>query len=278
MADVFNAKEKNWDVTANRFVAFFDILGFKDFVLKHPHEFVLDKITLLKNARRYAVDGFATDGKKVMNTNLKSFQFSDSFFVFTATDSAEDFLNLLFLSRVLLSSSYSQKIPLKGAISYGKITADFENSIFVGQPIIDAYVLHEDLYMLGAILDHNVEKKIKEFQTLPLVKNVIDYEFNEQLSNEIVRYKTPSKSGQVNYYCLKWPLIVSPDTLNRGEFLLHTFTRFQFENFYTTVSGKARIYIDNTLDFIDYLIEKAKKEHPKIKEFRVPYQFHPTGE
>lgn len=276
MVDVFNIKEKNWEVTANRFVAFFDILGFKDFVMKNPHEVVVEKMTMLKNARRYALDGFAADGRKVMITNLKSVQFSDSFFVFTATDSADDFLNLLHLSRVLLSGSFAERIPLKGAISYGKITTDFDASNFVGQPIIDAYLLHEDLNMLGAILDHNIERKIKEFQKDMSVNK--DDAFNNELKYQVVRYKTSTKDGKINYYNLNWPFLVSSVDDKFEEFLLHTFTRFQFENFYTTVSGKARIYIDNTMDFIDYLIDKAKKEHPNIKEFTVPFKYHPTGD
>lgn len=152
---------ENWNATTDRFVGFFDIMGFKDNVLKNKHEDILKMLENIKNINTAIIDG--TMQNMAANTNLRSFQFSDSFFIFSVSNTPRDLFNLLRRSRVLLGYCFSEKIPLKGALSFGKITADFDKSIFIGQPIIDAYLLHESIDMFGAALDHNAEKNLMSF-------------------------------------------------------------------------------------------------------------------
>ena len=82
--DLDNSKveeEVRWKPTCNRFVAFFDVMGFKDYVMRNKHEDVLKRITDIKNAKQLIIDG--TTPGLFMDTKLKSFQFSDSFFIFS---------------------------------------------------------------------------------------------------------------------------------------------------------------------------------------------------
>jgi len=247
-------EEEKWQATTNRFVAFFDIMGFKDMVITKGHEEVLKIIEDIKNATTAIMDGKMTNIK--MQTNLKSFQFSDSFFIFSISDTPNDLLILLHQSKILLNYCFSQKIPLKGAISFGKVTADFNKSIFVGQPIIDAYLLHEELHMFGVILDHETEKKLKEFS--------VDEDFQENILYDVIQYKVPTKNGKIRHYCINWPDIVLHYG-NGATYILKD--KRNLEGFYSTVSGKPRIYVDNTLDFFDFLLDKAKKDYPNIQEF-----------
>ena len=252
--------EPEWNITCNRFVAFFDMMGYKDIFMKNGHNYVLKLITDIKNAKQTIIDG-TREGLE-MNTGLKSFQFSDSFFIFSKSESAQDALNLFHQSRILLAFCNQINVPIKGAISFGWVTVDFANSIFVGQPIIDACQLYEELEMFGAILDSNAETKIKEFEVDEIYKN--------ELKHQLVQYGVPTKNGNIDYYCLHWPLIIttmnstSPNISVHG---LNKFDRFKTEKFYLSVPDKAKRYVDNTIDFIDFLIERAKQEHPDFKEY-----------
>jgi hypothetical protein len=50
-------------------------------------------------------------------------------------------------------------IPLKGAIAFGNFSANWDQSVFFGKPLIDAFELHNDLDMYCAILHSSAEKK-----------------------------------------------------------------------------------------------------------------------
>lgn len=121
-------EEKEWP-SANRFVAVLDVMGFKDFVLKNSHETVVETMRTIKNVKETLIDG--TNPGMRMDTNLRSVQFSDSIFVFSLSDTAQDLLNILHQCRIMMAVCITQKIPMKGAISCGKITAEFSNSILL---------------------------------------------------------------------------------------------------------------------------------------------------
>ncbi len=233
MAKIEKIVTSDWEPTANRFVAFFDIMGFKDLVLKQSHEDILNLLKILSESQeklKTANNMVSKNGRKVGET--KSFTFSDSIIFFSKSDGIHD-LNKIILDCVfILKKALEHQIPIKGAISFGKITLDEEKYIYFGQPIIDAYLLHEDLHLYTVIADNSFEKRIQELDSTSLR----NFEF----------YKTPLKSGKSNHYLLK------PLTSER------TTTLENLKKLYITVSGKPRQYIDNTIDFINSL-ESQKK-------------------
>lgn len=78
-------EQQQWQTTTNRFVAFFDILGFKELVLKSSHSDTLTKLTKLRerviNFSNLADSDFL---KKfgVSKDQTQSVTFSDSFIFF----------------------------------------------------------------------------------------------------------------------------------------------------------------------------------------------------
>lgn len=126
----------------------------------------------------------------------------------------------------ILKQAFKFQIPIKGAISFGKIT--ITDSVYFGQPIIDAFLLHEELNLYSVISDHNFEKRIQQ-----LSKTL--------LTEFFVKYKAPLKSGKINHFVLQ------PLEKYRDEKILN------LKTLYTTVSGKPRQYIDNTIEFIESL-------------------------
>jgi len=131
--------ESIWTPTRKRFIAFFDYLGFSNYVMRNSHEAVLKRMNKIKNHMNYlnsvnrpnAVTVFINDGKThtFENYKAKATMFSDSFVIFTESDSKDDFLNLIHNSIEFIQDCIMDNIPIKGAISHGTLTADFENNI-----------------------------------------------------------------------------------------------------------------------------------------------------
>jgi len=220
---------EKWKIKQERFIAFFDIMGFKDLVQKNSHENIVDKLSNLrsnmaqinkvKNAKLFEDFG-------VENSQTKWITFSDSLIIFSKGNELKDLIKIIVEASYILFTSIQDGLPIKGAISCGTLTVDFENSMFFGQSLIDAYLLHDELEMYNAIIDHSAEAKIKSFGDVPILKKMI------------TNYRVPMRSGRITHQVLK-PI--------NEEYLKKYLD--SVEKLYTTVSGRPRIYIDNSLDF-----------------------------
>lgn len=229
----------NWkNKTTERFIAFFDILGFKDMVLKSEHSEILKKLELLKNHTR-ELENKTWDKETLEKANInldsnntKSVTFSDSIIFFSKGNTKEDFFKILIDSYSTLKLALENGIAIKGAISFGQVTVDFDNNLFFGQAIIDAYLLHEDLHMLEVILDHNCENQIKTFG-------------NSAINNNIKFDKVKMKYGSINH-----TIIVDPSIAEDRIDIL--------SKLYDTTSGRPRFYIDNSIEYYNKLKLKSK--------------------
>ena len=226
-----------WEITANRFVAFFDILGFKDLVLKSSHEHVLEQLKKIKQIVQKQEEHQDWHKKEynICPSQTKSVIFSDSIIIFSKSNTDADALKITMDAHFLLFNAMKEGIPIKGALSYGEITVNFKDSLFFGRPIIDAYLLHEELQMLTAIIDNNYEMQIEFFPNVDVIKLALR------------QYKANLKQGNITHN------LIAPSTDNHRKEVLINLGK-QYKN----VSGMPRKYIDNTVDFLKYIIKNPQ--------------------
>lgn len=226
-----NTKD-NWEDDCNRFVGFIDIMGFKDLVARRPHNEIKHLLLQMNQTRSILLKMLGirdSDGKK--ENRVKSFSFSDSVVFVTKSDSPTDLVNLGAAMCICQEATIQSGVPTKGAISHGKLTADFERSIFFGQPLIDAYLLQDQLFYYGVIVDNNAESLLKQF---------IEERDSEFVHNHFVRLLTPLKTGMVTHFNIK----------------LQSIQDDQLDYLYNNVSGQPRKYVDNTIDMFKKMNEK----------------------
>jgi hypothetical protein len=231
--------EKNSDssmITRNRFVAFFDILGFKDRVMRESHDQIykdLAKIQIDENALREII---SNENKKF---GIHVVKFSDSIIVFSENDTVENFIVFLIAARVLFCSFLTKKFLIKGGMAYGNISLDKKNQLYFGQPIIDAYLLEEDVNYIGVIIHNSIEefkhKNIKE-----------DNKYCSILKQLIFEGQSPLKSGNITHFNLNWFSQLIGNKLNEDKDV-KTEVITRLKEFYLQVSGSPRRYIDNTI-------------------------------
>lgn len=234
----------NWENNNKRFVAFFDILGFKDMVTRFKHKEILKKLEMLKSTAQqlenYEWKEFAIieTGLIINKYQTRSITFSDSILFFSNGDTIEDFLKIVIDSWVLLEGAIKNNIVIRGAISFGEITVDFRKSLFFGQPIIDSHLLHEDINMLGIILDHNAENQKNTFKKNSFIQKMLNFQ------------KVKMKYGNVSHTLI---------TVTVDKLISEVIS--SLEELYKVTSGKPRLYIDNTIDYYNELkkIKAANK-------------------
>lgn len=237
--------EASWVAKANRFVAFFDILGFKEMVYNNDHETILGKLTFLKEGLNRLGDSNNYAKLKELNMDsdqTKSVTFSDSIIIFSKGDTENDAIKILNDSLALINTSLAHGIAIKGAMSFGEISVDFEKSLFFGKPIINAYLLHEELEMLALIFDNHSEKQFKTYDKYFFLLEIV------------VRYKANLKSGRVTHL-LQRPVGTK---IKKASAVMKKMSIL--DNLYSTVYGRPRKYIDNTIEFYQSTLDDYLKD------------------
>jgi hypothetical protein len=143
-----------------RWFAYLDLLGFTNLVETNSIQDVLPVYAeALNQMRRSCYLGKAKSG-------LISSWFSDTFIIYTKSDSLEDFAHLESAARIFFQLLIIKKIPVRGCISHGNLYSQARQNIFIGPALIEAHKYGEALDWVGFCLAPSVEKELKE--TLPL--------------------------------------------------------------------------------------------------------------
>lgn len=222
----------DWDPTCDRFVVFLDILGFKDMIYRETHESVYDKLLSIHDLMKSLPS--SVEREEGEDNMFYVSQFSDSILIISKDDSLVSFRILAFVMRHILLWLINRGIAIKGACAHGKITIDKEKSIFFGQPIIDAYLLEEDVHYYGIVCHNSFEKQVKK-------ENYVAF-----WEGNFFTAKTKLKSGEIVHANVEWySWMISSETSLEDIFQT---VKGALENIQKQISGKPRMYVDNTLE------------------------------
>lgn len=232
------AKLKNniWLTTCERYVGFIDIMGFKDMVMKLSHESIYEMMKKIDDAKTLNenISWTKITGKLVRTTN-----YSDSIMIYSKDNSYDSLFSFICTISAMLGDLFIENIPFKGAISFGKMTLDTDRSIFFGQPLIDSFLLQEELNFYGVIVHATAEKEILKFGT-------------KTRALFLTEYLCPLKFGS-SYHLTIHPMtsdhyLDSEEDAKEYENLLLSINQLRLRT-----SGHLRKYIDNTEVYIKFV-------------------------
>lgn len=210
-----------------RFVAYIDILGFKQNIWRNNLEKIYTDLLVITETKR-EIDERKDDQEELFLSTgmemdkfsydfLDEFIFSDSIFYFTKDDRPISAFQLLRLLKIVSKNLLLKGIPFTGAIAKGNCIVDIENNIFAGQPIVDVFELANLLKMYGIIRHHSCE-------------------LTPFLDKYFEKYECNFKNGKgIN------SLMVSINHLEKMEEIVEKFRKI--------CSGPYREYLDNTITF-----------------------------
>ncbi|TCD48396.1 hypothetical protein [Chlorobium sp. N1] len=144
----------------DRWFAYLDLLGFTDFVNTKSIEEVIPIYSDALSRMRSAL------GQGTKKQGLLHSWFSDTFIIYTGSDSLEDFARLESAARIFFQLLINKHIPVRGCISHGKLYSQSKKNIFIGPALIEAHAYGEALDWIGFCLAPSVEDKLKS--VLPL--------------------------------------------------------------------------------------------------------------
>ncbi len=148
-------------IQGKRAVVFFDILGFKNMITNSSLSSLAEKYEkIVSNTEGEAsIDDSGVITRKQV---CHRFIFSDSIFLIAEEDSVDSFIDLVSYSWRMMQFFIAAGFPLRGAITYGDLYANFEKNIFLGKAISDAAVLEGKQNWIGAIADDSAVDRYAE--------------------------------------------------------------------------------------------------------------------
>lgn len=169
-----------------KYVAFLDILGFKETLKKMKQTEAIEYIS------KFSSTVFA-EWEQIQPTLLEGYIVSDSFIIYSKNVSENSLRELLLLVDSICKREFSQNsILIRGAIASGdferiedKELVSLKKELIVGQAYIDAYLLEGSVKMPGIVLSELVHEDLcnmKEFS-----KSVFDIKKNKEYIH-ILRY------------------------------------------------------------------------------------------
>lgn len=251
-----------------KYIAFLDILGFKDLVDNNTHERLFelyDKvfsqiITLsLSNGRAKILD----DGKnktfhiETDTIKVNCVTISDSIIIWTDDNSMISFSHIIEVVRTLLNYIFKTGIPLRGAIVEGYLDKigrtiispkDTSQTTLIGAGLVKAYLKEGIQNWSGCILDESCviayNKEVEKYKNI--VKDILTIDFLLE-KKYLLKYNVPCKNGvDTEELVINWTNL-SNDNFSE-ENIISKFSEYNknIEN------EKVKAIIKNTVDFVKY--------------------------
>lgn len=114
--------QTEWKITDNRFIAFLDILGFKNLVATKSQEELYEILKYVVNYKEFIKKIDITAEYEPSDLEIFPIAFSDTIIIITKNDSTAHFDFLSNATGFFIAKLIEYSIPVKGAISHGVIT------------------------------------------------------------------------------------------------------------------------------------------------------------
>src|SRR5665213_75574 len=148
-------------------VAFFDILGFRQFAAVQTDKKIIQKAQLIRENLLQIRSRLAEPSQKISSqylSNIECYTFADSILLSQEIPPAEPewfyWLAFFHVCTGLMKFSFNKGFPLRGAISEGKFYV--EERSFLGKPIIDCHELSSRTLWAGCVLVPAAQKKLEK--------------------------------------------------------------------------------------------------------------------
>lgn len=227
-----------------RYVAHFDMLGFKSATLRNPDEAwgaLSDLRACMDGILKSHIEVLST--KEIISDRIRAYIFSDSILIFTFRDKPIDLISMLVLTSELFKDSLHACVPLRGGISYGDFFFNLELHLFCGIPFVNAYKIGEMAQWSGIIVDDSVAEHYHRNLNLMSYSSPI-----------IIRWDVPIKpNGKKKSWVVNWPVIFRHNFKKKPPISVQDYYK-AFEKLfgpYASLPADVKAKYENTVDFVN---------------------------
>jgi len=245
-------KVKNHElVNGSCWIAYFDILGFKDLLSKYYgllDMFVGDYYEKILKEVEAKVHPW--------QDKLTATWASDSYLFFSFNDTIESFCCIYLLSQRFFNALILKHIPVRGTLTSGCLYADDNRRIYVGPGLIDAYEYSEKQNWIGLVLTPSVKQALKgtDFSDyLDEARDLIKYDVPIKKKKNINGVMQPELASE-RLYVYKFSSFFG---LSDAEKIIRTMYQIAKNKFGKDQKCSYEDKYENTLKFIEHLKQKS---------------------
>jgi len=241
---------QKWD---NRYVAYFDVLGFREAVTNNVNE----ACGVLEDIRLSLEEALKTPSEcdpAFFKDRVDGICFSDSIILFTRSDGPADLGSILISSGHFFARALYRCVPLRGGISHGKFCVDFAKDLYCGIPLITASDSAENAQWSGIVVEGSVADRYRE--------NHINDAERQFIVKWDVMFKDGEAQKKISCWVFDWPWVHrnnwKVDTSISAELYSKSFKRM-FGGAYKDWSEYVRRKYDNTVSFVNTSLGRNTK-------------------
>lgn len=245
------------------YIAYFDFLGYKNFILNNGSEHLHTRVghilrdietsLSLGNLKKNLREVFIAD---LSNSHINCFNFSDTVLFWTNDNSIESFTELLKVSYRFNWNEVCYNFPVRGTIifdEFEQISGSNENQVggtyvvkcIYGKGLLKAYQKTENLNWAGCVIDNSVISELKNHgdYTDLLNQYAIEYSVPYKITpqNHKPEYALRLVDGKINKTAFK----------NRCDGIVQSFSSDSKD----ADQPRAKTLLDNTIKFLECVIE-----------------------
>jgi len=186
----------------NRYVAHFDMLGFKNAVIRNPNEAwgaLSDFNQCMEELLNSTV--IISSFNKSISDRIQTKIFSDTVLIHSLSDETDDLISIIVLISRFFFNSLKKCVPIRGAITYGEFFFNPHKNLYLGIPWIKAHEMGESAQWNGIIVQDEVANR---FKNLPA--NI--FEAKDMIIKWDVIFKKSNKLSKENVNVINWPAMV----------------------------------------------------------------------
>lgn len=245
------ANKKNYmndKLDQNRYVAHFDMLGFKSAIARNLDEAwgaLCDLRSSMDKILRMAIGDIPTG--QLIDDRIRAYIFSDSILIFTLSNQPEDLKAILILTSQLFSDALASCVLLRGGISFGKFYFNEQLNLFCGIPFVQAYQIAERAQWSGIVVHDSVATRYFNEPSKLTSNN----------AHVLIQWDVPIKpSGQKKQWVINWPHVFNGSFNKPAPITTKDFYQ-AFESLfgsYSELKEDARIKYVNTVEFVNFAL------------------------
>jgi hypothetical protein len=247
-------------VGESRFVAYFDMLGFKEAIRADLDE-AWGALGDLRVSMEDALHLFSETTHSTIiipnSVRTQATNFSDSVLIFSYGDTSQDLHTILIESAHLFAKALKRCVPLRGGISLGHFRFNFDKWLFCGPALVRAYEMGEEAVWSGIVVDDAVADKYRQ--------DPIRSHNRSAIRRWALRVrKKNGRTATEDRWVLDWPLVYAESftgapPISVGDYS-KPFDRL-FHSSYPAWPKHIQEIYDNTVAFVNDGLSTLAREH-----------------
>jgi hypothetical protein len=149
--------DQDWQ-TYRAWVAYFDILGFKE-ELKRTRQNI-SYLGLLQCKIDEIIEDLQAQVTEFKNVDCLFY--ADTFIFYSKSNENRNYAGIVHVATHFIERCLGKGIPLRGAISFGNIAVGYDKRCLIGEAFLESHLYAEDQNWLGLILTPSASRQVKE--------------------------------------------------------------------------------------------------------------------